>query len=63
MKINFQILQFLSTYMYKNDGVPLEKAYICILKINFFLEFFLKIEKLENRPPPLIFFRNFLKDL
>lgn len=30
MKMNFQILQFLSTYMYKNEGVPLEKAYICI---------------------------------
>ena len=28
MKMNFQIPQFLSTYMYKNKGVPLEKAYI-----------------------------------
>jgi len=26
--MNFQIPQFLSTYMYKNKGVPLEKAYI-----------------------------------
>ena len=26
--MNFQIPQFLSTYMYKNKSVPLEKAYI-----------------------------------